>query len=145
MTRRKFKVDLPLKRETRFSTDGIRRAIVHGRKGMQKTLLSLGAYTLYHDGSCPRSDTLTLEFWQHAPTSLPDMLTLPLFFPVADRSGRDFLGPDHDHEHGILAGLAAPVIAFLALANLFWSLRAAEMFVHGRVTSQPLKQWQVIL
>jgi hypothetical protein len=88
---------------------------------------------------------LALELREHTPAGLPDVLASPLLLPISDRSGRDPPGPDDDHEHVDLAGVTAPAVALVALADLLPGLRPAEVNVRGRVAPQSLEEREVIV
>ncbi len=92
-----------------------------------------------------RCTTAALELRQHTPAGFPDVLASPFLLPISDRSSRDPAGPDDDREQVDLAGVAALAVALMACADLFQSLRSAEVNVHGRVAPQSLEEREVIV
>src|SRR5687767_3977399 len=98
---------------------------------MDEPMLHFCTRPLHHSGSCPHRDTLTLKLRKHTPASFPDVLALPFLFPVTNRSSRNTLGSDDDHEPATLTGVADPAVAFMAFVDLLRRLRPAEVNGHG--------------
>src|SRR5262249_23038655 len=142
-TRRVLEFDLLLKGETRLSADGVRGAVINRWKGVNEPILPFRARPLHNGGDCLRGDALALELWEHAPAGLPDVLASPLPIPVPDRSGRDPRGPNNDHEHAGLVGLAALAVALMTFADLLRSLRPTEVNGHGGIAHQSFEKRQV--
>jgi len=98
----------------------------------------------YDQCSCGGSDSLTLELRQNTPTSLPCYSSLPISFPISDRTSRGFFGAYRYYENATRARVFRHSNEFfVTFPKFFHTFRSAKMLRHSRVSERSFQQWQV--
>ncbi len=108
---------------------------------MQEAVSAFRPGASYNQPGSLGGNPLALEFWEHAPTRLPNKLTVPGPFPIANRTGRLSFLAGEDHKH--TAGITPLAVAVVVGADLVQGFGAAEMFSHTWFAHQPFKKRQV--